>query len=147
MRLHAFAIALVLGLGALSSTASADYGYGSGVVVVRQSPPAQRYENVDYRDGYVWVAGNWNWDGYRWSWIDGHYEASRSGYEYVQSNWTNCDDGYSYNPGYWRAVNTEYRTYRPAYRPVVRRNYYYRQNRYNDRHSDHRRYYRRIRAY
>jgi hypothetical protein len=23
--------------------------------------------------GYIWVAGNWQWNGYEWIWISGHY--------------------------------------------------------------------------
>jgi hypothetical protein len=31
-------------------------------------------ENYPARDGYYWVAGQWNWNGYEWLWTPGHYE-------------------------------------------------------------------------
>lgn len=31
-------------------------------------------ENYPARDGYYWVAGQWNWSGYEWLWTPGHYE-------------------------------------------------------------------------
>jgi hypothetical protein len=30
-------------------------------------------ENYDPVPGYVWVAGQWQWNGYEWSWMSGHY--------------------------------------------------------------------------
>ncbi len=32
-------------------------------------------ETVAPQDGYVWVAGEWQWNGAEWMWTDGHYEA------------------------------------------------------------------------
>jgi hypothetical protein len=36
--------------------------------------PTVLIENYDTVPGYVWVAGNWNWNGYEWIWVSGHYE-------------------------------------------------------------------------
>jgi hypothetical protein len=36
--------------------------------------PSILVENYDTVPGYVWVAGNWNWNGYEWLWVSGHYE-------------------------------------------------------------------------
>ena len=54
---------------------------------IRYSRPVirQRYYDVRYRPqiivenypaepGYVWVSGQWAWDGYEWQWSSGHYE-------------------------------------------------------------------------
>jgi hypothetical protein len=43
-------------------------------------------ENYDPVPGYVWVAGQWNWNGYEWMWINGHYE--------VDANYDGYGDGY-----------------------------------------------------
>lgn len=51
--------------------------------------PTLLVENYETVPGYIWVAGNWQWSGYEWQWIDGHYEIDAS-YGY--------DDGYSYAP-------------------------------------------------
>lgn len=48
--------------------------------------PAIIVENYDPVPGYVWVAGSWNWNGYEWMWINGHYE--------VDANYDGYGDGY-----------------------------------------------------
>ncbi len=30
-------------------------------------------ENYDPVPGYIWVAGQWQWNGYEWTWMSGHY--------------------------------------------------------------------------
>lgn len=30
-------------------------------------------ENYDPVPGYIWIQGHWNWNGYEWLWISGHY--------------------------------------------------------------------------
>jgi hypothetical protein len=30
-------------------------------------------ENYDPVPGYVWIQGNWNWNGGEWIWVSGHY--------------------------------------------------------------------------
>jgi hypothetical protein len=30
-------------------------------------------ENYDPVPGYIWVTGQWQWNGYEWSWMSGHY--------------------------------------------------------------------------
>ena len=56
--------------------------------------PALIVENYPPMDGYIWVAGAWQWNGYEWIWQPGHYEpdpAYTSGY---------YNDGSFYNDGY-----------------------------------------------
>ena len=38
-------------------------------------------ENYQPVSGYVWVAGQWQWNGYEWTWISGHYAADPSYYD------------------------------------------------------------------
>jgi hypothetical protein len=38
-------------------------------------------ENYEPVTGYVWVAGQWQWNGYEWTWISGHYAADPSYYD------------------------------------------------------------------
>ncbi|MDQ3365514.1 MAG: hypothetical protein M3680_08805 [Myxococcota bacterium] len=35
-------------------------------------------ENYDPVPGYVWVQGAWNWNGYEWTWVAGHYHPDPS---------------------------------------------------------------------
>ncbi len=62
------------------------YHFHNGRSVVYRRPIVNvRYTNYAYRPsllvenyetvpGYIWVAGNWQWNGYEWIWINGHYE-------------------------------------------------------------------------
>lgn len=50
-----------------------DYRYRPSLIV----------ENYDPVEGYIWVPGNWSWDGYQWNWVGGHYEVDVNyGYPY-----------------------------------------------------------------
>ena len=49
--------------------------------------PQLLVENYDTVPGYIWVSGRWNWTGYEWDWVAGHYEIDPS-YHY--------DDAYYY---------------------------------------------------
>jgi hypothetical protein len=35
--------------------------------------PAARFERIEFRPGYHWVAGEWIWSGCEWTWVSGHY--------------------------------------------------------------------------
>jgi hypothetical protein len=66
---------------------------------VRPTILVENYNNVP---GYVWVAGNWNWNGYEWIWVSGHYEVDNSYVEpsYYQSGYQGgYYDNSSYDPG------------------------------------------------
>jgi len=38
------------------------------------SRPRPIVETYDPVPGYIWMAGQWQWNGYEWNWIAGHYE-------------------------------------------------------------------------
>jgi hypothetical protein len=40
--------------------------------------PALVVENYDAVPGYIWTAGQWQWNGYEWTWIAGHYDVDQS---------------------------------------------------------------------
>lgn len=44
--------------------------------------PAILIENYDPMPGYIWIAGHWNWSGYEWTWVPGHYEVDVNYYRY-----------------------------------------------------------------
>lgn len=63
----------------------------------RPSLIVERYPSIA---GYIWVAGQWSWDGYEWIWQPGHYEPDPS-YTGVYSNQLPSYDGtYYYDNGY-----------------------------------------------
>jgi hypothetical protein len=45
------------------------------------TPPAALVENYGPIEGYIWIAGEWQWNGYEWIWQPGHYEPDAA-YDY-----------------------------------------------------------------
>ncbi len=62
--------------------------------------PALVAENIQPVSGYVWTQGNWQWDGYEWQWIAGHYDVDQSYQEPYYNDDYNDDDNDDYNDGY-----------------------------------------------
>ena len=73
--------------------------------------PALVVENYDPVPGYIWVQGNWNWNGYEWIWVSGRYEIDTN-YNDGYYNGGHCGDGhcddYDYNNGYNSGYNNSY---------------------------------------
>jgi hypothetical protein len=42
--------------------------------------------------GYIWVAGQWQWNGYEWLWVSGHYA--------IDPNFQDYQADSSYDPSY-----------------------------------------------
>lgn len=40
---------------------------------VHRRPPVIVERIGGYRRGFAWVSGEWQWSGYRWQWVPGHY--------------------------------------------------------------------------
>ena len=74
-------------------------------VVVQQAPPPPPVETVVVTPGpdYVWMDGEWSWNGSGWYWVGGHwgYPPRPHAVWVVGSRW---HDGYGwhYTRGYWR---------------------------------------------
>ena len=76
----------------------------AGTVVVTQPPPPPPVDTVVVAPGpdYVWIDGEWVWNG-RWFWVGGHW-----GYPpyphavWVRGYWGRGSHGWSRAPGHWR---------------------------------------------
>ncbi|MSP17430.1 MAG: hypothetical protein EXR73_12630 [Myxococcales bacterium] len=72
---------------------------------VDSQPPALLYESIPATPyhGYVWLAGNWHWSGYEWTWVAGHWEAPRHGHVYIEPyyHFDVTYNRYVYAAGYW----------------------------------------------
>jgi hypothetical protein len=96
-------------------------GYAQGGVTVYQQPPQARVvvRPMAPQQGYVWVEGNWNWNGAQWVWADGYWTAPRVGYTYAQPRWEQRGRGWVHVGGGWRGgegrvvVQPGYREARP----------------------------------
>lgn len=69
-----------------------------------RAPPAVRVERWSPRRGYVWVNGNWDWNGNDWVWVAGHYERERRGYRWRDRRWEQRDGVYVAVDGGWIAA-------------------------------------------
>jgi hypothetical protein len=65
---------LALGLGGLGCYARGTATYGS---------PGPRVMVVDEYPGWLWVDGQWYWNGSRYVWVDGYWIQDRPDYVYV----------------------------------------------------------------
>jgi len=78
----------------------------SNVAVVQVPPqpaPPADYVTAQPSPSAVWVAGYWIYDGYRYSWVAGHWEIPPQYYTvFVRPHWVNRGGQYFYVRGYWR---------------------------------------------
>ena len=59
--------------------------------------PALVVENIQPVTGYIWVQGDWQWDGYEWQWMPGHYEVDAA-YQEPYYNDSYYNDSYYQQP-------------------------------------------------
>lgn len=61
-------------------------------------------ENYQPMTGYIWVQGNWQWNGYEWLWVPGYYAPDpsyqSSGYDTDGDGYADDFDGDGYHDGY-----------------------------------------------
>ncbi len=73
-------------------------------VVVAQAPPPPPVDTVVVAPapGYVWVAGDWVWNG-RWVWVSGHWVYPPHPHAvWVRGSWRSGPHGWVHAGGYWR---------------------------------------------
>ena len=73
-------------------------------VVVASAPPPLPPESVVVAPGpdYVWVGGDWVWNG-RWVWVGGHWIVPPYHHAvWVGGGWVHGPRGYYRHPGHWR---------------------------------------------
>lgn len=83
---------------------TSDASAQSSTVVVQQAPPPPPMETIVVAPApdYVWVGGEWIWNG-RWIWVAGHW-----GYPphpqaiWIGGYWESGPRGYREHPGHWR---------------------------------------------
>jgi uncharacterized protein YcfJ len=74
------------------------------VVYVPQPPPPPRVETVVMAPGpgYVWIGGEWMWNG-GWVWTGGHWGYPPYPHSvWVGGNWNHGPRGWHRSPGHWR---------------------------------------------
>ncbi|MBU6409629.1 MAG: YXWGXW repeat-containing protein [Verrucomicrobia bacterium] len=65
-------------------------------------PPAEVYVAPPGPD-YVWVAGQWQWNGAAWVWVRGYWSLPPArGAVWVDGGWYHGPGGWYHRPGHWR---------------------------------------------
>jgi hypothetical protein len=66
------------------------------------APPAARDEQAPApRDGYVWAAGYWDWNGHAYTWVPGHFIFQHRGAHWVADRWDQAGDHWQHVSGHW----------------------------------------------
>lgn len=103
MNLRSFLLAFALGAAtAGAAVPAAAQVYGG--VYVQTAPPTPQYETVPASPGsnYYWVGGYWQWNGYRYVWVRGHYAVvPYSGAVWRPGHWRQGPNGWYWVPGHW----------------------------------------------
>ncbi|PWU08065.1 MAG: hypothetical protein C5B50_30330 [Verrucomicrobia bacterium] len=75
-----------------------------GSVVVQGPPPAPPTETIVATPGpgYIWIAGEWVWEG-QWVWVGGHWTLPPApGAVWVHAYWARGPHGWFWARGHWR---------------------------------------------
>lgn len=52
-------------------------------------------------EGYIWIDGEWFWNGRSYTWRDGYWTRPMNGYRYNPGQWKQRRDGWYWRPGHW----------------------------------------------
>jgi hypothetical protein len=52
--------------------------------------------------GYLWIDGDWFWNGRGYSWRDGYWSNPQIGYQWQPGSWKKKQGGYQWRPGRWK---------------------------------------------
>jgi hypothetical protein len=52
-------------------------------------------------DGYIWIDGDWLWEGGRYTWHEGRWDRPRPGRVWHGGSWSQGRHGYRWNRGHW----------------------------------------------
>jgi WXXGXW repeat (2 copies) len=71
-------------------------------IVTDSAPPPDRVEHAPApRDGYVWGAGHWEWNGRSYVWISGTWIVERRAAHWVADRWEPVGAKWHYIAGHW----------------------------------------------
>jgi hypothetical protein len=66
------------------------------------APPPPRTENIGHpRDGYVWAAGHWDWNGRAYQWVSGSWIVEHGKAHWIADRWEPTGARWRYIPGHW----------------------------------------------
>jgi hypothetical protein len=71
-------------------------------ILTDSPPPADREEHAPPpRDGYVWGAGHWEWNGRSYIWVSGTWIVEHRAAHWVVGRWESVGARWHYIAGHW----------------------------------------------
>ena len=72
-------------------------------IITDTPPPPDRVEHAPPpRDGYVWSAGHWEWNGQAYRWISGSWIVEHGKARWVADQWEPMGNQWRYVQGHWQ---------------------------------------------
>ncbi len=77
--------------------------YAASEIVTDTPPPPPQIEHAPLqRDGYVWGAGHWEWNGRSYVWVAGTWILERRSAHWVGAAWEQVGARWHYIAGHWQ---------------------------------------------
>jgi hypothetical protein len=93
---------LVMALSSLGAAVIPESVFAGAEIVTDAPPPPDRAEHAPPpRDGYVWGAGHWEWNGRSYVWISGTWIPERRAAHWVVARWEQVGTQWHYVAGHW----------------------------------------------
>jgi hypothetical protein len=74
----------------------------AGHIVVDRPADAGYVRPVAPGPGYIWIDGDWVWDGGKYRWHDGHWAMGRAGRNWHRGFWEPHGSGWRWHRGGWK---------------------------------------------
>ena len=72
-------------------------------IITDVAPPPPHIENMGHpRDGYVWAAGHWEWNGRAYQWISGGWIVEHGNAHWIADQWEPMGNQWRYVQGHWQ---------------------------------------------
>jgi hypothetical protein len=93
---------LTIALAAVGTAVIPELVRAGPEIVTDAPPPPDRVEHAPpARDGYVWGAGHWEWNGRSYVWISGAWIPERRAAHWVVARWEQVGAQWHYKAGHW----------------------------------------------
>jgi hypothetical protein len=93
---------LLLAIGLAIGASAAPLAFAGSDIVTDAAPPPDRVEHAPPpRDGYVWAAGHWEWNGRAYAWMSGTWITERRAAHWVADRWEQVGARWHYVAGHW----------------------------------------------
>jgi hypothetical protein len=95
-------VPLTIALTGVGAAFTPEFVSAGAEIVTDAPPPADRVEHAPPpRDGYVWGAGHWEWNGRSYVWISGTWIPERRAAHWVAARWEQVGTQWHYVAGHW----------------------------------------------